>query len=45
MRKERTAYVEVEGCGCLATEEDPYALNEPLRLFIAGLQAEGYCLA
>lgn len=39
-----SAWVEIEGSGCLATEEKPHELLSPIQLFLRALQMNGHGL-
>jgi protein NDRG1 len=41
MRASKTTWIELEGCGTVATMEDPSALLSPIDLFIQRLKSEG----
>lgn len=41
MRASKTTWIELEGCGTVATMEDPSALLSPINLFIQRLKSDG----
>lgn len=42
--KDRIAWIEVDECGNLLTEEAPFRILEEVKTFVRGLQSRGHCL-
>jgi hypothetical protein len=43
MKASKTTWIELEGCGTVATMEDPALLLSPIHLFIQRLKSDGLC--
>jgi hypothetical protein len=41
MKASKTSWIEIEGCGTVATTEDPQQLLSPINLFIQRLKSQG----